>query len=691
MATKEKARKSKSSSERSSKYASTDGVRVEKKKAPIAYGKETPKDKELHDALTQQTRDEIAFARKHKQQIITNRWHKNENLVYLVKPEVGDERANIGVANTKAQGFMDSLLSKIDNPIAIKYIKGEEADLNKARYANAVIDKESKPSAGNWAMKDLLGKKQGILYGRVIYEFHGSSKNGFKTHFTNVDAYDFLIDPAAGGLDIENGYYMGRGGVYKTKEQLEEGAESKKYLADKVKLVTDGKGGSTNDKEEQQKQNRYAALVQVNRVRQVDGQYKFWEWYTTYKGERYYVLYNEEADVAIRICKLKDIFESNLWPFVTWAVYPDLVEFWTPAPMDYVREIYMGQGAAVNQLLDNGEAINRPMKYIQVGALKNPNQAKYGRDKIVKVNKGVNVDQAIKIAQTPSIDTPAKVYEILEGIGNVESGINAATKGVAEEDKVGIYEGNLANVSDRLGLLNKSYSNAYHRLGLLFYHAILEHMTEKTSIEMVGADGIEFVEIKGDDIKPERRMFDISTEASDAETQNDLALKKTKITFLEGLKGDQSINQKARFEMAATIAGLEKEEVKRLLDVEEFGTAELMSEAARDIQRLLLNKSVTPNESATVAYAKKIIEYMWDNKERMDSATWKRFESYVNDLKPIVVRNMAGRVQDLKAKAGELGMAARIAAAAEGGLPAAAAGGGEIPQDMQQIPAEVVV
>ena len=40
--------------------------------------------------------------------------------------------------------------------------------------------------------------------------------------------------------------------------------------------------------------------------------------------------------MIIRVEPLSEIFESNLYPFWTWAAFPDLTEFWTPSYCDYV-------------------------------------------------------------------------------------------------------------------------------------------------------------------------------------------------------------------------------------------------------------------------------------------------------------------------------------------------------------------
>ena len=161
--------------------------------------------KTIRDEIASQALNEIRFAREEKKQIIA-RWHKNEDLYYQKKLDT-DSRANVNL--NEAQAFVDSFLSKINKPLNWKYIKGEEADFKAAEIANAIKEKDS--NLGNWNYKVLLSRKQLVMYGRYIFEYHASSENGYSSYLTPVDVYQFLIDPACGGLDIEKAFFLGRG------------------------------------------------------------------------------------------------------------------------------------------------------------------------------------------------------------------------------------------------------------------------------------------------------------------------------------------------------------------------------------------------------------------------------------------------------------------------------------------------
>ena len=381
--------------------------------------------KTKRDAISSQVLDEIAFARDAKRPIL-EKWWKNEDLYYSNKKIISDERANVNL--NEAQGFVQSFLAKINNPFNFKYTKGEEADLTAAKIANALKDKDMK--IGRWNFKAMLARVQLIIYGRYIFEYHAESPDKkYKSHLTPVDVYQFLIDPSCGGLDIEKAFYMGRGGIIKSKEDIQEGIKSGKYLrTEGNELISCDGNLQSETQEEQDASNRWIMLVQKNKILPQEGQWKFWEWYTTYEGERYYVLITEDGGKMIRCEKMENIFKSNKYPFFSVAAYPDMTEFWTPSPLDGVREAIMAKATAINQMLDNGEAINRPMKAFDVDAVKSPNLLKYRKDGLIPVKGGVKINDAVQMFPTAPIQTAIQVYDKLGEIIDINSGVTSGVK-----------------------------------------------------------------------------------------------------------------------------------------------------------------------------------------------------------------------------------------------------------------------
>ena len=595
--------------------------------------------------IISQALNEIQFARIYKQGKVGN-WKLNEQLYYSRKNTSLESRANVDLGQMAS--FVHTLLSKIDNPLVFKFVKRKDSQLKRVKYLNAlrVIDQKN----DSWDIKDITGKKQAILYGRAIYSYFAESENGYCSHLENVDVYDFLIDPSAGGIDIEKGMYMGNYGVVKTRSEIKDGIKSGIYLKTEATRLLDGSGNATESNQEQtNKQNRTYDTNVNSQQKQIENpdKFKFWQWFTTYDGERYYLLLSEHGGTAIRVEKLSDIFASNLFPYWTWASFPDLTEFWTPSYADYVREIYMAEAVSINQMLDNAEQIIKPQKVVNVGAIENLAELKYRRDGLIKVKKDFNVDLAVQTIKIPSIDTPIKVFQLLDGIAEKASGVTAGAKGVSDEDKVGIYEGNQANAADRFGLLNKSYSFGYNRFAKLWEAGVREHLIKKVAVDILGPNGVEIIDVSRRDIFRKNDDFGVLVESSDAETALSEVAKRTKLTFLSNNSQNPIQNPMKAYEISATIAGFDEETIRQLQDTSDYGNAEIMSEAERDIEALLDGEKIQPNQNANTAYKQRFVDYMRDNQEKINFEQFSLLTEYVLKLDPIIYRNMVSNANNL--------------------------------------------
>lgn len=608
--------------------------------------------KSTRDAIAAQCSEEIVFARMSKKVKLEN-WWKNEDLYYSnKKTRTGDERANVNL--NEAQGFVQTFLAKINNPYNFKYVKGEEADLEAANIANALKEKDSK--LGRWNFKAMLARVQLIIYGRYIFEYHADSTDGYKSILTPVDVYQFLIDPSCGGLDMERAFYMGRGGVVRSKKEIQAGIKSGKYLRTEGNELINGSGNlAEQTPEDIDAGNRWTALVSWTKILDRTDEWKFWEWYTTYEGERYYVLITENGGKAIRIEKLTDIFKSGKYPFFSAAAFPDLTEFWTPSPLDGVREVIMAKAVSVNQMLDNGEAINRPMKAFDIDAIKNPALLKYRKDGLIPVKGGVDINKAVQFFPVTQIQTAVSVYDKLSEIIDINSGVTDAAKGHASETEVGIYEGNQAAAADRFSLVGDSEADAQQRFSELYLAGLDEHLTQKVAIEMIGIDGVDFKEVSRKNLKRNSDFNIVVITAGQEQTMQNTE-KRNKLTFLSAKGNDMSgtYNKKVLGEMEATIAGFNHDEIKYMLDTKNDGTTELMAECAEDIQDMLAGKIIPANDMANTAYLQKLKDFMRDESEFMveHPEIAKIFDDYWTKIQPIVTANMVADANKQLAKEG---------------------------------------
>jgi len=597
--------------------------------------------KQVADKIAAQALNEIQAARIYKQGKISH-WHANEDMYYGKKIAPVESRSN--VALSRMQEFVHTLMSKIDTPLIFKFIKRKESQLKRVEMLNALRQVDS--LRDDWDIKDLAGKKQAIIYGRAIYFYSASSDKGtYQSNLENCDVYDFLIDPLCGGLDIEKALNLGRYNILKTARELKAGVKEGLYYKTAVSNLLLS-GGNVNDTapEDTNKTSRSYGQNTIGQKQTIQPNvYKFWEWFTTYEGERYYLLMTDSGDV-IRCEKLSDIFASNMYPVWTWAAFPDLTEFWTPSYCDYVREIFMAQDVSINQMLDNAEAINKPMKAVNVEAIADMATLKYRRDGYIYFKGDFDINKTIQTLAVPSINTPIQVFNILESIQQRVSGVTDGSKGLSDENgKVGIYEGNQAAAADRFNLLNKSYSFGYKRFAKLYEWGVREHLNKKMAVDMIGPNGVEVVEVTKRDIFRSKKdnEFGVLVQTFDAENMTSIQDQKAKLSFLSMQAINQQCNPKKVFEMQAKIVGFNEDEIKDLLDKTDYGNSELMSEAERDIERILDGETIKPNRIANNAYKQRVVDYINDHEEDISTEQFRALTQYVMSLTPIIMKNEA--------------------------------------------------
>lgn len=629
---------------------------------------------ETRQKIKDQVLKEIMFCRNFKQGK-TRWWRVNEDLYYQRKIDTEKARANVDLG--LMQSHVHTIMSKIDNPLMFKFTKRKESQLLRVLRLNSLRTFDQ--DRDDWDMKDLVGKKQSIIYGRSIYSYFAESPGGIYTpHLDPVDVYDFLIDPSANGIDIETANFLGDYGVTVTRQALEKGMKSGMYLKEETTELIAGSSNATEWNQEQTNKinrTRDQNVWLVNKEMSDTDKFKFWRWGTTFEGQRYYVLISSAGGQAIRVEPIEELFPSGLWWYWTYAAFPDLTEFWTPSFCDYVREIFMAQATSINQMLDNSEQINKPMKKVMVGAIENMAELKYRRDGLIKVKKDIDIDKAYQTVTTPAIDAPIKVYELLDGIQEKSSGVTAGAQGAADNDSgqtATIYEGNEANSADRFGLFNKSYAHGYKRFSRLYENGVRENLSKKVSVDILGPDGIDEVMIGRKDIFWKDDNFNVMVQSSTAELDLSTQDKEVKVKFLSGqdaLPNSPQNNQKS-YEMQASIVGFNEEEIRELLDRSDFGDAELMSMAARDIEMILDGEDLPPNPAATTAYKQRFVDYMQRNQYSIGQPLFDKLTAYVKSLDSVIMANMVKMANATLMKQKMAAIASGTPAPAAGGSPA---------------------
>lgn len=603
------------------------------------------------EELIEQIQREYDNAIEYRRPRMTD-WHLNEDMLYGKKPITLSKRSNIDLRLMK--GFEDTLLAKIKNPPVVKYGATEKADVIKSKKVTALWELESSPTQQDWAFKDLLEKKLALPSGRAIKKIF-SLGEPYKHVRESVDHYDFLIDPMAGGYDLEKARYMGQDNIFKSKYDLE---NNKSYDQAKVKeLLESTNQNETNvDNEKQEKQNRLASIgLNIDDYNaQADGLYKLVEWFTTIGGVRYYFLVSLSKKIIIKKRLLEEVVGNfsdtgkPLWPFSSWAYYPDMFNFWSPSPMDIVRENFQIRNVVINQAIDNNEAKNKPMKSYDPEVYKSPELLEYQPDRLIPTAANKNPKEGLFIHETANIYDPKALSDLLEDIAAKVTGVTPAGQGVEERDqKVGIYFGNQQEVANRMGLFELSYSRSVMRDALLYLNGLKFNLEEEVAVKMIGENGVEWDKLKKEDLGE----FDITITGGSAQSQLDAMKAKQKSEFIAKNMNNALVNIKALVEQDALISGFTPDEIKKLLSKDDISD-ETIARASEHIQKILKGEDIRPYRKADLTYTKQFIDFFEDNDLTPEQE--KAFEIYIQAIEDIVIQNTIAKAQKELAARGKL-------------------------------------
>lgn len=609
----------------------------------------------INEKIVQQARSEYKAGLEYRRQREKD-WKLAEDQYFNKQVKTLKARYNIPVPTVP--GFVETLLSKIDEPPTIKFEQSEEADYKAAQKVNAFYEIESGKDDHDWDMIDLDAKKQAILYGRAIAKYYAHSKPKYKSNLELVDVYDFIADPIGGG-NLEKHRFCGQDNIFKSKEELKSGVENLGYDPKNVSKIINATSEDKivdNDNQYRSKQSRLMALGIDGITYNYTGQplYKFIEFCTTFNGDRYYLLFNYETGVAVKCVKLEEVFESKLWPFASWATHRDHFNFWSKAPVDDIVPLAEMIRILVNQEFDNRGKKNWGQRAYDPEMFQNPAELAWRPDGLVAVKSGSTVNRSIESGiyqfETPELNGTINLVEYIDQLIGQKSGVTADSQGSSGEDKVGIYYGNLQQVADRLGLYNKSYKKFWMAIGRRYVWGLFEHLRSPMAVKIIGEKGTEWDEIKRIEIDPE---WNIKVEGGNAELAADEIKKKRFSEVMATLTDDELaiLSPRWRAEQKLRTIGVEEDEIRMAFDKENEGNREILSEASQIIQDCLAGKEYKLNRGANTAFVQKILDYATDT----DSLTQEEFDKLIaiaQEHIPIAQENMARQAVAVNAQQG---------------------------------------
>lgn len=542
------------------------------------------------------------------------------------------------------EGFVQTLESKIDDSIRVKFKKTREATLKISKKFNSAWERDSAPDRGDYNGADLDAKKLAMFSGFGTLKLVPASKPYSQT-LTAVDYHDLIFEPY-GGRDMEKHLFKGQLNIFKTAHELKNGD----YDQTEVGKILTGTGEKDLKKVKDDmdaKTNRFLAMGLNPKNYNYVGvdTLNLTEMVTRYNGEDYYVLFHYPSQIAVKCVPLKEMFSNGLSPWVTWHAERSPVNFLGRAPVDPIYPVAEAMRILINQNFDNIQKRNWGQIAYNARKIVDPREFKFSPSGLVRVKlaDGESMDNAYRQVETPDTSSiTINLVQFLNSFLGEKTGVTPGTQGNSEEDKVGIYYGNIQQAADRFGLINKFYVQSHIDIAKRYKSNLIDYgPNDGFMVRYLGVTGL-----KEEPLTKKEMREDLGVEVISAnlEAENDQVTMQQQAQALQDIISNQvllaQINPKVLVEERLRLGKFSEDKVKSLADSEGGANAELLSEAAQAIEMIEDGEKPKANQGANTAFIRKIIRHAQDESDRLTDKVYAELLRYANSHMDIARRNL---------------------------------------------------
>lgn len=556
---------------------------------------------------------------------------KNEDMYNgVVKPALYG-RSNIPFDTITMRGFVDTLMSNLDEQTILDFHPNREQDKLAGDKMKAAWSILKGPTKAAWDDHILDMKFLASLSGRGFLKFRMGNQPKFYHDLETCDHYDMITEPQ-GGAYLDAHLFKYQTNIFRTKQDLYEAASGGQYNKSQVQTLigryADASWFKQNTDLFNNKQARYTAFgIDINSNNYV-GQplYRLTEGVMNYKGKWYYIIFSYEAKLWLRFQPLEEVFSwaaeyPGRGPWVSYATHRHPFLFWTPAPADDIRSIGYALKKILNLTIDNLEKRNWHQRAYNPKVFTNPTELLWKQNGLVKaaVKPGDNIQNSIYEFTTPdTTNITINLTQFLDAFVGQKTGITAESQGDAKTDKVGIVVSNMKQVSNRMGYNNKMYRKMLTDLGTMFDYGLYQFLREPMAVKLIGPMGVRWEEeVTREDVEKE---FTIAASTNLEEDEKNQTMLTRRVEVFGNISQNPILLAKVNTDWylreQLKTAGYSDESARIALDPSLDGDEILYAQAAEAIQDILDgDEYVCLNRNATSGFIQKILNFA---KEKYD-------------------------------------------------------------------------
>ena len=561
-------------------------------------------------------------------------------------------------------GMIDTLQAGLDDSLHLAFMEQDPADWKACRKVNAAVEQieDSMNADDKWDEKFRMARQECAMTGRGILKYSpASGEGGYHARLDNVAFEDFYFE-SKGGYHLENHLFAGQTGIWRTKSEIEKEAGGI-YDAGQVKKLV--RGGTVYKQADYWNNydfaNRFRSLGQAPESANYVGEvvYNLAEFVHTYKGERWYIVFDTFSGTWIRFEKYKEVNSSGLLPWFSFASHPDQKNFSSKGFADDAYPIAKAATDLLNEDLENRRRMNSRARAFDPTMFKNVRQldeAQAGRDRLVEVdtkNGTRKIAEGIYEFNTQQLSGTLDAVRLLEDMAGRNLGVSDLQKGAVQDasKKVGVVYSEMANISQRLSFAAKPIVEAGQELGLRFFGGLKDYMRDPIAIKMYGEDGYQYWDtLKRIDLNT-REPFKISVVSKSEDNKNNMMEWEKKMNALNEASQlpqnpNPTVNQRLRAEYILRNGGWKPAEIALLLDPTTNADKTTIAETSAAIQDLMMGRVPPINYNATAFFMQRILDFVKTHQgDKVVAKNYQRFIDYIMRHKDIAAENEKRRAQ----------------------------------------------
>ena len=559
-------------------------------------------------------------------------------------------------------GAIDTLQAAFNDDLAVRFQEQEKADYMSAKKITSLWEMEVASTTKNakFPQKTRTDRANAIYSGRGFMMNYAQSIPEFRNNFEIYELEDAIFQPM-GGVHLENHLYVGRENILRSAATLEEeGSYNTKQVKKLLEVAAKTDYFPVDDMEVQNSLAKFQASGLDPKTNDYIGEQMFnlVEMTLTIDGKRWYLLFSPWYRIWLRFELHKDMFSSDLYPWVSWATHEDNKNFLSKSYADDMYSVADAIHTLFNQELTNREKRNMNARafdkdmFPDVAAL---DAAQYRPDALVSVDtKGGTrqISQGIYEFRTAELTGTVNLIDWMNAEMGKDVGVTDLSMGGSQQTtkKASVVFAEQQNISKRLLLRSSPYTEAMGEIGKLFIQGLKDHMPAKRAVRFIGEDAEGWDEITRLDLDTYSDI-DIRIISSSIEMKNNQLKKEARMKTLSEITANPTeaayINPRGIVEEKLRSGGeFDDAEIAVLMDMKNYGNKEESAYAHKAIQDIVTSGKTDLYYGATTLFFEIIYDYARNNRTKIGDKKYIKLLDYVDAHNDIVMENMQRKAKD---------------------------------------------